>query len=118
MRPKYVIISEYDAPRSFMVCQWVGGIGYCYLDRSNPVKKAFDGLGGSHATSVRAFGWEWAEDTDGYVRFYRTDAPPSATYSDLEPRPWQGGESFFEFPMLRRIGSRAYPLGLVTLTDR
>ena len=45
-RPKYVIVNEYDAPEPRMVCQWVPGVGYCYMDRTHG-KSRYDGMTGS-----------------------------------------------------------------------
>lgn len=32
-RTRYVVMNDIDAPTPYMVCQWVDGIGYCYMDR-------------------------------------------------------------------------------------
>jgi hypothetical protein len=97
--PKYVIINETDAPEPSMVCQWVAGMGYCYMDRSG-LRPEHDGMQGAEATSINAFGFVCVEDRDGMVRFYRTDKPPTATYRDGEPRPWQSKQDSFEFRRL------------------
>ena len=99
--PKYVIINDTDAPQPNMVCQWVAGTGYCYLDRRDG-KERFDGMAGSRATPVEAFGWAIAEDEDvgSWVRFYRSDRPSTATYSDGEPRRWQHRANYFEYKRL------------------
>ena len=99
-KPKYVIINDCDAPQPAMVCQLVKGIGYCYLDRRG-TKPEHDGMTGTEATSVEAFGFRWAEDPDGMVRFYLSDQPVTATYSDGEPRRWQSRDYGFEFRVLK-----------------
>jgi hypothetical protein len=96
---KYVIINDTDAPEPRMVCQWVPGVGYCYLDRSG-TKPDHDGMQGIEATPIEAFGFSYAEDSDGFVRFYRADRPVTATYQDGEPRRWQSRVNGFEY---RRI---------------
>jgi len=104
-RARYVIINDIDAPEPNMVCQWVPGIGYCYLDRRNG-KPRHDGMRGAEATPIEAFGFEWAEDRDGMVRFYQAERPVTATYRDGEPRRWQSRTTFFEY---RRIKAAAVP---------
>jgi len=99
-RPKYVIINDTDSPTPEMVCQWVKSIGYCYMDRRGS-KPEFDGMQGAEATPVEAFGFVWAEDTDGVTRFYRSDLTPTAVYQDGEPRRWQGRADGFEFRTLK-----------------
>lgn len=99
-RPKYVIINDYDAPQPSMVCGWVPGVGYCYLERLG-TKPSHDGMKGAEATPIEAFGFEWAEDTDGWVRFYQAERPVTATYRDGEPRQWQSRKTFFEFRQLK-----------------
>ena len=100
-RPRYVIIDDIDAPEPRMVCQWVPGIGYCYLDRKRN-KPAHDGMSGIRATPIEDFGWTWAEDEDGgsWVRFYRTERPVTATYPDGVLRRWQHPADYFEFKRL------------------
>ena len=98
--PKYVIINDFDAPEPAMVSQWVPGIGYCYLDRRNG-KLRHDGMNGTAATPIEAFGFTWAENRDGTVSFYQTDRPVTATYSDGEPRRWQSRATSFEFQQLK-----------------
>lgn len=99
--PKYVIINDIDAPQPNLVCQWVPGTGYCYLDRRD-AKPRHDGMIGTEATPVEAFGWAIAEDEDGgsWVRFYRTERPSTATYRDGEPRQWQHRGDYFEYKRL------------------
>lgn len=102
-RPKYVIINDCDAPQPRMVCQWIPGVGYCYMDRRDH-KSDFDGMSGAEATPVESFGFVWVEDTDGYVRFYLADNPPhpvTATYRDGKPRRWQDRQEFFEWRQLK-----------------
>lgn len=98
-RPKYVIINETDAPIPSMVCQWVKGVGYCYMER-HATKPQHDGMRGVEVTPVEAFGFEWAEDQDGMVRFYRSEHAPTATYADGEPRAWQSRSDKFEFRIM------------------
>jgi hypothetical protein len=86
---KYVIINETDAPEPAMVCQWVSGIGYCYLDRREP-KPRYDGMSGDAATPIEAFGFAWTEEkADGTVFIFWSGAPVTATYSDGRLRRWQ-----------------------------
>lgn len=85
--PKYVIINDCDAPEPAMVCQWVPGVGYCYLDRTRN-KPSFDGMVGEHATPVNTFGIIVHEGTDGIVTF-RATGKSFARYPDGEPRRWQ-----------------------------
>ena len=100
--PPYVILNDIDAPEPRMVCQWVPGIGYCYLDRTRG-KPRHDGMSGTEATPLDVFGWTWAEDEDGgsWVRFYRTDRPSTAIYPDGVPRRWQHESDYFEFKRLK-----------------
>ena len=100
MTAKYVIINDTDVPASHMVCQWIRGIGYCYLDRSG-TKPDHDGMQGIEATPIEAFGFSWVEDRDGYVRFYRADRPVTATYQDGELRRWQSRANGFEHQRLK-----------------
>ena len=99
---RYVIINDIDAPEPRMVCQWLPGVGYCYLDRSRG-KPRHDGMMGREATPIEAFGWTWAEDEDNgsWSRFYRTDKPSTATYWDGLPRRWQHDGDYFEFKRLK-----------------
>ena len=99
--PPYVIINDTDRPMPEMVCQWVPGVGYCYLDRSgnNP---SFDGMKGREATPVEEFGLGWTNTRSGAVRFYRSGAEPCAKYQDGEPRIWQSQYWAFEYRRLRR----------------
>ncbi len=99
MRAKYVIINDFDAPEPKMVCQWVDGIGYCYLDRQG-TKSSHDGMKGVEATSVGEFGFDYTENPDGTVSFYRSDRAVTATYRDGEPRRWQHGADQFKHRML------------------
>lgn len=99
-RPKYAIINDTDAPHPNMVVQWVPNVGYCYMNRT---LSRHDGMQGSEATDIRAFGFSWAEDPDGVTRFYRNTLDPTATYSDGEPRLWQPRSDFFEWRMIKSI---------------
>jgi len=101
---RYVIINEIDAPEPRMVCQWVPGLGYCYLDRSRN-KPSHDGMSGVEATSVEAFGFAWTDNPDGTVSFYRSERAVTATYRDGEPRRWQNSADSFEWPRLTRAKS-------------
>lgn len=103
---RYVIINEIDAPEPRMVCQWVPGIGYCYLDRRG-TKPDHDGMIGAEATPVEAFGFAWAENPDGTVSFYRSERPVTATYRDGVPRRWQHHADSFEFRRLTAGARRA-----------
>lgn len=96
---RYVIINEIDAPQPEMVCQWVPGIGYCYLDRRG-TKPNYDGMVGAEATPIEAFGFTWSENPNGTVIFRRSEAEPSASYRDGVRRRWQSAADSFE---LRQI---------------
>jgi hypothetical protein len=99
---QYVIINDTDRPEPKMVCQFVQGVGYCYLDR-NHRKSDFDGMGGADATSLREFGFVWTENSDGTVSFHLADHPPlpvSAKYRDGSQRRWQSSAKSFEFRKL------------------
>ena len=98
-RPMYVIINDIDAPEPRMVCQWVPNIGYCYLDRSRG-KPSHDGMHGSEATPVEAFGFAHIENHDGTVSFFRTTRPVTSAYRDGQPRRWQHRADAFEFRRL------------------
>jgi len=98
--PRYVIINDCDKPEPNMVCQWVPGIGYCYLDRRS-TKPEHDGMAGEQATSIEAFGFVWTDNSDGTVSFYKTDKPVTAVYSDGKPRSWQSSTTSFERVQLR-----------------
>lgn len=97
---RYAIINDCDAPRPEMVCQWVPGVGYCYLDRRG-TKPDHDGMKGAEATPVEAFGLVWAENPDGTVSFYRSERPATATYRDGVPRRWQHRDDSFEHRQLK-----------------
>jgi hypothetical protein len=100
--PKYVIINDTDAPEPKMVCQWMPDVGYCYLDRTNG-KRRHDGMIGSEAVSIEAFGWTWSEEKDNgelLVKFMRTNKS-TATYPDGVPRDWQHHADSFEFKTLK-----------------
>ncbi|SHK23707.1 hypothetical protein SAMN02745194_04515 [Roseomonas rosea] len=100
MKPtRYVIINDCDAPEPRMVCQWVPGVGYCYLDRRG-IKPTYDGMTGTHATPVEAFGFVWTDNPDGTVSFYRSERPVTATYQDGKLRRWQDRADGFEFRRL------------------
>jgi hypothetical protein len=98
---KYVIINDTDSPQPSMVCQWVRGVGYCYMDRRGR-KGDFDGMRGAEATPIEKFGFSVAEDRDGVARFYKTDRPITTTYRDGLPRRWQSPSTFFEWRILKR----------------
>lgn len=97
--PRYVIINDCDQPKPDMVCQWVPGIGYCYLDRRG-TKPDHDGMTGREATSLEAFGFVWTDNPDGTVSFYRSERPVTATYRDGVKRRWQHHADSFEFRRL------------------
>ncbi len=102
----YVIINDTDQPCPNMVCQWIEGVGYCYLDRRG-TKPDHDGMRGLEATPVEAFGFVWTNNRDRTVSFYRATIPVTATYSDGEPRQWQHRADSFEFQRLTRARVRA-----------
>ena len=86
-----------------MVCQWVPGVGYCYLNRSG-TKPSHDGMLGREATPIEAFGFVWTDNSDGTVSFYLADDPPlpvTATYRDGTPRRWQSRAASFEFKQIK-----------------
>lgn len=83
-----------------MVCQWVPGIGYCYMDRRNN-KADFDGMQGDEATPIEAFGLAWTDKSDGTVDFYPSGRPVTATYYDGRPRRWQSRKTEFEHVQLK-----------------
>lgn len=97
LKPRYAIINDIDAPEPRNVVQLVDRRGYCYLDGT---KRCYDGMTGTDATDVRAFGFSFAEDTDGMVRFYRNELVPTAKYRDGEPRAWQSLQHSFEWRIL------------------
>jgi hypothetical protein len=86
-RARYVIVSDADAPTPAMVCQWVDGVGYCYLDRRRN-KPDHDGMQGDRATPIEAFGFSWNETASGIVSFW-SSGRCTAKYSDGESRRWQ-----------------------------
>ncbi len=99
-KPRYAIINDCDAPQPRMVCQWVPGVGYCYMDRREN-KADFDGMRGTEATKIEEFGFRWAEDPDGVTRFYLSGIPPTASYRDGESRKWQSSVVSFEWRTLK-----------------
>jgi hypothetical protein len=107
-KPKYVIINDCDAPQPSMVCSWVPGIGYCYLDRRGS-KPDHDGMQGAEATPIEAFGFAWAEDPDEWVRFYLDERPSTATYRDGQPRRWQSPLKSFEWRQLNPAAVQRRP---------
>lgn len=78
-----------------MVCQWVPGVGYCYLDRRHN-KPDFDGMNGAEATPMEAFGFVCRDDPDGTVSFFLSGDPATATYHDGKPRRWQSHSTAFQ----------------------
>jgi hypothetical protein len=104
-KARYVIINDCDAPEPRMVCQYVPGIGYCYLDRRNN-KPDFDGMRGVEATPIEAFSIVWTDNSDGTVSFYQSDRPIIATYRDGEPRRWQSRSTGFEYRQLKAAAIR------------
>ncbi len=96
----YVIISDADCPEPAMVCQWVAGIGYCYLDRSWVGKTRHDGMQGKEATPIEAFGFTWTTNEDGIVEFNKTGSE-YAEYSDGKPRRWQSSIQSFKLSRLK-----------------
>jgi hypothetical protein len=101
----YVIINDIDGPYFRMICQWVPGVGYCYLDRGKS-KPRHDGMAGKEATPVDAFGIVWTDNADGSVSFYRSDLPATATYRDGQPRRWHDAADSAEYPRLTRSNVR------------
>lgn len=97
----YAIINDCDCPEPRMVCQWVTGVGYCYLERKFN-KPGFDGMNGSEATSMQEFGFDWTENSNGTVSFSRSERAVTALYRDGEPRRWQHQADQFDFPYLTR----------------
>lgn len=106
MPPKYVIINDFDAPQPNMVCQWVEGVGYCYLDRTR-LKPRYDGMVGTEASEVGAFGFCWEEKADGIVAFHRTDLGSVAVYRDGEYRRWCDSRDEFDHRQLTRADVKA-----------
>lgn len=104
-RSQYVIINDIDAPEPRMVCQWVPGIGYCYLDRRDN-KPDHDGMRSTEATPIEAFGFVWAHNADGTVSFYLSDKPVTATYRDGKARRWQSRSTGFEYRQLKAVAIR------------
>ena len=103
-RPKYVIVNEYDAPEPRMVCQWVPGVGYCYMDRTHG-KSRYDGMTGSYIAPVFDFGFDIMENTGGLVSFHKA-RPSVALYLDGEPRRWQSSIHSFSRQMLEKKKGR------------
>lgn len=92
--PRYVIVSDCDQPAPNMICQWVPGIGYCYLDRTGS-KPGHDGMNADGVTSVEQFGISWADNSDGTVSFFPSGKPVTATYHDGKARKWQSKATSF-----------------------
>lgn len=115
--PKFVIINDADEPGPRMVCQWVPGVGYCYLDRSRN-KNSFDGMKGPHKTPIEAFGFSY-EEGNGHVTFYQSGEPSTARYRDGHPRAWQSEFVKFDFPLLEPgvRGARRVAPGMMILWD-
>lgn len=97
---KYVIINDCDVPQPDMVCQWVPGVGYCYLDRSGN-KPSFDGMKGDEATPINMFGILVHEAKDRTISFKAT-GKSFARYLDGRPRRWQSSEPAFTHKMLMK----------------
>ena len=108
----YVIINDCDAPKPQNVCQWVEGIGYCYLNRRDG-RGAHDGMAGIDATPIEAFGFVWTDNKDGTVSFYMSDRPSTATYSDGVRRPWQSPINRFNFLRLLYVPAFRKRVGML-----
>lgn len=87
-----------------MVCQWVPGVGYCYLDRTGN-KPSFDGMKGEEATPINTFGILVHEAKDGIITFQVT-GKSFARYPDGQPRRWQSSAPQFTHQRLTEKGTR------------
>lgn len=102
--PRFAIINTCDAPQRRMVCEYIKGVGYCYMSReTNTHLKFYDGMTASRPTAMEKFGF--MVEYDNHVRevkFTRI-ATSTATYEDGKPRDWQD-RNFpycFTLPMVR-----------------
>lgn len=97
--PKFAIVNDIDAPQPSLVCQWVPGVGYCYLDR-RAGKANHDGMHPTKPTPIEAFGFNVTQD-EGRVRFQLLDdLEVTATYADGRPRRWQSRVTSFSYALL------------------
>ncbi len=96
--PRFAIVNTCDAPDRRHVAEWIGGIGYCYMARSeDPHLKLFDGMLPTRPTSIEDFGFDPVLDR-GDVLFARVRASV-ATYEDGAPRQWQDRRSGEQFTL-------------------
>jgi hypothetical protein len=110
-RYRYVILNDTDCPERKMVCQFVDGIGYCYLNR-DPILARHDGMVSYRPTPMADFGFAVTDMPDGIVKFSQVSSP-CATYEDGAPRRWQGRATEFEFDMLvKGKGKKPVPMRL------
>lgn len=100
--PRFAIINTTDQPSRRMLCEFIPGIGYCYMSRHEfPYLKEYDGMGASRPTAIETFGFS-AEVGRAEVVFTRT-GESTATYEDGEHRSWQEmrTEHGFSLPLVR-----------------
>jgi hypothetical protein len=101
-RPRFAIINTCDAPCRRHVCQWIDGLGYCYMARElEPHLKRYDGMKPSMPTPIEAFGFS-VESSHREARFIRV-GPSTATYEDGKPRKWQDAafDEIFTLPLVK-----------------
>lgn len=98
MNPRFAIINTCDAPQRRMVCEYLDGVGYCYMARAmEPHLKMYDGMNPERPTSLEDFGFD-IEISNNEALFRRTRTWV-ATYEDGMPRKWQDRVYPFEFSL-------------------
>ena len=97
--PRFAIINTCDGPYKRMVCEWVEGFGYCYMNRLiDKSLKRFDGMTPKRPTSMEDFGFSVIVG-EKVAAFCQT-AASSATYEDGQPRRWHDNSTNFILPLV------------------
>lgn len=97
--PRFAIVNTCDGPYKRMVCEWVDGVGYCYMDRIHDESlKKFDGMTPSRPTGMEVFGFRIVvgEKVAAFVQVSES----SATYEDGKPRRWHDHHVDFILPLV------------------
>ena len=88
--PRFAIVNTLDGPCRNMICEWVNGIGYCYMRRSVAVHlKCYDGMKPTRPTSIEDFGFEILVDEFAREAHFIRRGRSVATYEDGSHLDWQ-----------------------------
>ncbi len=91
--PRFAIIDDCDRPYRNNVAEWIDGVGYCYMTRTeDKLRRRFDGMQPPRPTALEDFGIAvLVRGTE--ARFVQADAS-IATYPDGMHRRWDGPVQF------------------------